>query len=100
MKKITIALAITFLGAALAVAGPHQRGKGFGPRLARELALNDAQRTQIKDVMKASRRENREFFRQARDTRRELFAAKQAGDTARVDALQSTLESQRAQMKQ
>ena len=109
MKKLTTAVAVTLLGASLAFAGPHEGGRGwgghgkrgvFGKKLAQELGLTDAQKAQIKDIVKASRDENKAFFEQARSTRKELFAAKQANDTAKLDALKGTLEAQRAQMQQ
>ena len=49
--------------------------------------------------MKASRQENQAFFQQVRATRQDFRAAKQAGDTAKIEALKPTLEAQRDQMK-
>jgi periplasmic protein CpxP/Spy len=108
MKKFTTAVAVTLLGAALAFAAPYGGGKGFGhhrhgmfgKKLAQKLGLSDAQKAQIKDIRKATRQENKAFFEQAHDTMKELFQAKKAGDTAKVDALKPTLDAQRAQMKQ
>ena len=109
MKKFTAAVAVTFLGAALAFAAPHEGGKGFGghgrhgmfgKKLAEELGLSDAQKGQIKDIMKASREQNKAFYQSARATMKEFFAAKKAGDTAKADSLKPTLEANRAQMKQ
>lgn len=109
MKKFTAAVAVTFLGAALAFAAPHEGGRGFGghgrhgmfgKRLAEELGLSDAQKGQIKDIMKASRQENKAFYQQARATMKEFVAAKKAGDTAKADSLKPTLEANRAQMQQ
>ena len=112
MKKIATAIAVTALGAAIAFAAPqqdggkgwgHGRGHGrhgiFGKQLAEKLNLTDAQKSQVKDIMKASRQENKAFFQQARATMKEFFEAKKAGDTAKMDALKPTLDSQRAQMK-
>jgi len=108
MKKFTIAVAVTLLGASLAFAGPHEGGKGFGhgrrgvfgKKLAQELNLTDEQKGQIRDIMKASREENRAFFQQARATMRELHEARKADDTAKVDSLKPTVQTQRAQMQQ
>ena len=109
MKKFTTAVAVTFLGAALAFAAPHEGGKGFGghgrhgmfgKKLAQELGLTDAQKAQIKDIRKASREENKAFFEQAHATMKEFFEAKKAGDTAKVDSLKPAIDAQRAQMKQ
>jgi protein CpxP len=110
MKKFAAAIAVTALGAAIAFAAPqdggkawghgHHRGHGaFGAKLAEKLNLTDAQKTQVKDIMKASREENKAFFQQSRATMKEFFAAKKAGDTAKADELKPAVEAQRAQMK-
>ena len=108
MKKFTVAVAVTLLGASLAIAAPNQGGfeghhghRGiFGRKMAEKLNLTDAQRAQVRDIMKASRQENQAFFQSVRATREEFRAAKQAGDTAKLEALKPTIQSQRAQMKQ
>jgi protein CpxP len=109
MKKLTTAVAVTLLGASLAFAAPHEGGKGFGhgrhhgmfgKKLAEKLGLSDAQKAQIKDIRKASREENKAFFQQTHATMKEFFAAKKAGDTAKVDSMKPTIDAQRAQMKQ
>ena len=107
-SKIVAAMAVLTLSASLAVAAPGQgghegkRGKGgeLGAKLAQKLNLTAEQQEQIKAIHKQTREENAAFFQTARQTRQELRAAKEANDTARVDALKGTLESQRAQMKQ
>lgn len=110
MKKLATAIAVTAIGAAVAFAAPQDGGKAWGHgrhgqrgvfshRLAEKLNLTDAQKAQVKDIMKATRQENKAFFEQSRATMKEFFEAKKAGDTAKVDALKPTLESQRAQMK-
>jgi periplasmic protein CpxP/Spy len=110
MKKTITALAVFALGASLAVAAPQQDGKwqghrghrGFGmsQKMAEKLNLSDAQKAQIKDLNKAFREENKAFFQSAHETMREFRAAKQANDTAKMDALRPTLEANRAQFKQ
>ena len=106
MKKFTTAVAVTLLGATMAFAAPHEGGKGFGGKrggfgkLAQELNLTDAQKAQIKEIKKASFEANKAFFEQSRNTMQEFWAAKKANDTAKLDALKPTLQSQRAQMKQ
>jgi protein CpxP len=112
MKKLTTAVAIALFGATLAVAAPHEGGAGFGPggrhgkrggfdgKLAHELNLTDAQKAQIKEIRKASQEANKAFFEQSRTTMKAFHDARQAGDTAKLDALKPTLEAQRAQMKQ
>jgi periplasmic protein CpxP/Spy len=110
MKKTITALAVFALGASLAVAAPQQDGKwqghrghrGFGmsQKMADKLNLSDAQKAQIKDLNKAFREENKAFFQSAHETMREFRAAKQANDTAKIEALRPTLEANRAQFKQ
>ena len=104
MKKFAAIIGVAILGTALAVAGPqelgHRHGHGmFGKRLAEKLNLTDAQKAQVKDIVKASRQENKAFFQQAHATMREYFTAKKANDTAKIDALQPTVDADRAQMK-
>ena len=111
MKKFAAAIAVTALGAAIAFAAPQQDGgkawgQGhrhqhgvFGKKLAEKLNLTDTQKAQVKDIMQASRQENKAFFEQAHATMKEFFEAKKAGDTAKVGALEPTVDSQRAQMK-
>ena len=109
MKKWTTAVAVMALGASLAMAatheggfGQHGRGEhgGFSEKFAQALNLTDAQKQQIQDIRKASREQNAAFFETAHNTMREFFAAKQANDTAKIEALKPTVEAQRAQMKQ
>jgi len=107
MKKFATAVAVTLLGASLAIAasnegafeGHHGHRGAFGHKLAQKLNLSDAQRAQVRDIMKASHQENQAFFQSVRATRQEFRAAKQAGDTAKIDALKPTIDANRAQMK-
>jgi len=106
MKKIATAVAVTLLGASLAFAMPHDGGKRFGghgahdQQFAQQLNLTDAQKAQIESIRKATREQNKAFFEQSRSTMQEFFAAKEANDTAKMDALKPAMQSQRAQMKQ
>jgi Spy/CpxP family protein refolding chaperone len=81
--------------------GRHGRGEGgeFGERFAQKLNLSAAQQQQIKDIETSFREENKAFFQSARDTREQMKAAKDAGDTARLEQLKATAESQHTQMK-
>ncbi|HUJ15340.1 MAG TPA: Spy/CpxP family protein refolding chaperone [Thermoanaerobaculia bacterium] len=108
-KKWITGIAVLAVSASLAVAAPQQgrawgghRGhRGFMSRkLAQKLNLSDAQKQQIKDLNKQFRQDNKAFFESVRATRKEARAAKQANDTAKLDALKPALESQKAQMKQ
>lgn len=77
-------------------------GKHRGQRgdFAAKLNLTDAQKQQIQSIRENFRNENKTFFEAAHATRVEIRAARQANDTAKLDALKATAESQRAQMKQ
>jgi Spy/CpxP family protein refolding chaperone len=111
-SKWITAAAVLGLSASLAFAGTttgegHSHGfggegrhhHGFG-KLASKLNLTDAQKGQWKAIRKSSHEQNAAFFQQSRETKKEFFAAKKAGDTAKADSLKATLQSQRAQMKQ
>jgi Spy/CpxP family protein refolding chaperone len=108
MKKWLTAAAVLTLSSTLAFAAPHQGhggkhgrgGREFGERFAQKLNLTDAQKQQLQDVQKSFREENKAFFDSVRDTHRQIRAANEAGDTAKVEALKATAKSQREQMKQ
>lgn len=103
MKKLATAVAVTLVGATLAFAMPHDGGEGHGRRdqaFAQELNLTDAQKAQIEAIRKDSREKNKAFFEQSRGTMEAFFAAKQANDAAKMDALKPAMDAQRAQMKQ
>ena len=111
-KKWFAAAAVVALSSTLAFAAPHEGGKRghgrqggrggheFGARFAEKLNLSDAQKQQIKDAQTAFRNENKAFFEQARDTRRQIREAKEAGDQAKVEQLKATAKSQHERMKQ
>jgi Spy/CpxP family protein refolding chaperone len=107
-KKTVTAVAVFALGTTLAFAGPHGGGKGrhgkdgfvFSGKLAQKLNLTDAQKQQIRALEQQFRDQNKAFFDSARATRKEVRAAKEANDTARLESLKPTIEAQHAQMKQ
>lgn len=107
-KKWFTAAAVLALSSTLAFAAPHEgkRGRGarggheFGERFAEKLNLSEAQKQQIKDAQTSFRNENKAFFDAARDTRRQIRDAKEAGDAARAEQLKATAMSQHAKMKE
>ena len=107
-KTITTAVAVFALGATLAFAGPHGDWKGgrghkegaFSEKMAEKLNLSDAQKEQVKAIEKQFRADNAAFFENAKATREQFRAAKEANDQAKLDSLKPTMEAQRAQMKQ
>jgi len=109
-KTISAAVAVLALGATLAFAGMHdgKEGKGgseghrggFSEMYAQKLNLTDAQKTQIADLDKNFRETNKALFEASHQTREQYETAKSANDTAKLDALRPTMDSQHAQMKQ
>jgi Spy/CpxP family protein refolding chaperone len=112
MKKKTFsAVAVLALGATLAFASMHDgKGKGsweghgghggFSEMYAQKLNLTDAQKAQIADLDKSFRESNKALFEASKQTHEQFKAAKDANDTAKLDALRPAMDSQRAQMKQ
>ena len=80
--------------------GGHGRRGAMGAHVAQKLNLADAQKEQMKALHRSFMQDNRAFFQTMRQTRQEMHAAKEAGDTAKVDSLKATFQSQRAQLKQ
>ena len=110
-KKWIGVVAALGLSASLAVAaetapsGQGYEGRGQhefrgGERLADKLNLTDAQKAQWKQMDQAFRDQNKAFFDQARQTMMDFRAAKDAGDTAKMEALKPAFKAQRQQMKQ
>lgn len=113
MKKFMTAAAVLTISATLAIASPgdaHGK-KGHGKAgahpgatmsdgFAEKLGLTEAQRSEIDAIRQASRAENEAFFEAARATRMELKAAKDARDTAKIEALSATAAAQKAKMKE
>jgi periplasmic protein CpxP/Spy len=115
--KVITAVAAIALSGTLAFAAAQTEGHGAGNangdgwggghhrhsmarHLARKLNLTDAQKAQAKANHKAFVDANKPFFEQARTTRQQFHAAKEANDTAKMDALKATMQSQRAQFKE
>src|SRR5260370_2677187 len=109
MNKWLAAAAVMAVSASLAIAMP-QEGKRWGghggkrglmsEKLAKKLNLTDTQKQQVRDLNKQFRQDNKAFFESANQTRQEYKAAKEANDTAKLNSLKPTFESQKAQFKQ
>ena len=80
--------------------GHGGRGGEFAARFAQKLNLTDAQKQQIRELHSNFREQNKAFFESTRETRQQVKAAREARDTARLEALKGTIASQREQMKQ
>lgn len=109
MKKFATAIAVTLLGASLALAAPQEAGNGaghgrqmmtFSERFGATLNLTDAQKTQIDAIQKETREKHAAFFTEQRATMKAYWDAKQANDTAKLDALKPAMDSQRTKMKE
>jgi periplasmic protein CpxP/Spy len=115
-NKVIAAVGVLTLGATLAFGATsetgaadgqrqfHRHGHGrkgaFGAKFAEKLGLTDVQKQQIRDIRKNFFETNKPLFEQARATRQELRAAKQANDTAKLDELKPALDAQRVQFKE
>jgi len=110
MRKFATAIAVTLLGASLALAAPQERGNGagrggrmmmsFSERFGAALNLTDTQKAKIDAIQKDTREKNATFFSEQRATMKAYWDAKQANDTAKLDALKPAMDKQRAQMKE
>jgi Spy/CpxP family protein refolding chaperone len=107
-SKWIIGVAVLTVSASLAMAAPHgdrhgRHGKEqgvFSEKLAQKLNLNDTQKQQLRDLNTSFREENKAFFQTFRQTMQDYRDAKEGNDTAKIESLQSTVESQKAQMGQ
>jgi periplasmic protein CpxP/Spy len=106
-SKWLAAVGVLTLTATMAIAAPHEgmgeghHGKGmFSEKFAQKLNLTDAQKTQVRDLSKSFRAQNKAFFETFRSTMKDYRSAKESNDTAKVNALQAQFDSQKAQMKQ
>jgi len=108
-KKWITGIAVLAVSASLAIAAPqeakawggHRGHHGFmSEKLAAKLNLTDTQKQQIKSLNQQFRQDNKAFFQSFKQTKKDAKAAKQANDTAKLNALKPTIDSQKAQMKQ
>ena len=109
-SKWITAVAVAALSATVAFAAPHDGGQGGWhgkgghgrgeARLAQKLNLTDEQKQEWKSLEQSFRQDNAPFFQSMRETWQDFKAAKQAGDTAKMDSLKATMQSQFTQMKQ
>lgn len=110
MRKLVTAVAVTLLGASLAIAAPQEAGNGggrggrqmmtFTERFGATLNLTDAQKTKIDAIQKETREKHTKFFEEQHATMKAYWDAKQANDTAKMDALKPAMDKQRAEMKE
>jgi Spy/CpxP family protein refolding chaperone len=109
MRKFATAVAVTLLGASLAIASPQEAGNGnghrgkmmsFSERYGATLSLSDAQKAAIDVIQKETREKHAAFFTESSATMKAYWDAKQANDTAKMDALKPAMDTQRTKMKE
>jgi Spy/CpxP family protein refolding chaperone len=110
MRKFATAVAVTLLGASLALAAPQEAGNGnghgnrqmmtFSERYGATLNLTDPQKAAIDVIQKETREKHAAFFTEQHATMKAYWDAKQANDTAKMEALKPAMESQRTKMKE
>ncbi|HYR29501.1 MAG TPA: Spy/CpxP family protein refolding chaperone [Thermoanaerobaculia bacterium] len=101
-KKIAAVAAVVALTGTMAFAGPGEgRGGKHGrqgmaaweERFGEKLSLTEEQKTQIRLIRENNRTANLAFLEQAKANREAAKAARQAGDTAKFDALKAALQA-------
>ncbi|HEY2830013.1 MAG TPA: Spy/CpxP family protein refolding chaperone [Thermoanaerobaculia bacterium] len=108
MRKFATAVAVTLLGASLALAAPQEAGNGhgnrqmmtFSERYGVTLNLTDPQKAAIDVIQKETREKHAAFFTEQRATMKAYWDAKQANDTAKMDSLKPAMDTQRTKMKE
>lgn len=73
--------------------------KGFHGQMAKKLNLTEDQQARIEAIRKETHEQNKALFDARRDLREQMREARETNDTARLESLKATAQSQRAQMK-
>ena len=84
--------------AAIAQERGSQRNQTFTERYGQQLGLTDTQKTTIDDLDKKFQEKNATFLESYQKTMAEFREARQANDTAKVDALKPKVDSMRTEM--
>ena len=96
MKKTITLFAVAVFTAAVGFA---QRGpQGFVAMYGEKLSLTAVQKDQITAIETKTREDNKEFFESSRKLMEEARAARDANDTAKMDALKPAMKANREQM--
>jgi len=96
MRKIAIAVCLMFLSAALFA--QERRMQSFTERYGAQLGLTDAQKTTIDEMEKKFDTDHADFLADYHKTMADFRAAREANDTAKMDALRPKMDSQRTEM--
>jgi Spy/CpxP family protein refolding chaperone len=89
---------LVFATAAFAQERGTQRNQTFTERYGQQLGLTDTQKTTIDDLDKKFQEKNATFLESYAKTMAEYREARQANDTAKVDALKPKVDSMRTEM--
>ena len=97
-KRVSILVLAATMAFAFAAVGQERKPQTFTERYGQQLNLTDTQKKTIDDLEKKFDEDNAAFLDDYHKTMAEYREARQANDTAKVDALRPKMESQRAEM--
>ena len=95
MRKVAIGIALLF---AVTAFGQERRMQSFTERYGADLGLTDTQKSTIDNIEKKWNEDHEKFLTDFRATMAEYRAAREANDTAKLDALKPKMDAQRAEM--
>ncbi len=98
-KRVSILVLAASLAFAIATVGQEQRKpQTFTERYGQQLNLTDAQKKTIDELEKKFDQDNAAFLDSYHKSMNEYREARQANDTAKIDALRPKVDSLRAEM--
>ena len=99
-SSLAVAVSLLFAFTAIAQQGGGQGGPNqtFTQRYGQQLNLTDDQKKQIDEMDAKFQKNNAEFLESYQKTMAEYREARQANDTAKLDALRPKVDSARAEM--
>jgi len=98
MQKRILTLLISFLVVMPLIAQEQRRPQTFTERYGEQLGLTDTQKTVINDLEKKFDEDHASFLAEFHQTMSDYREARQANDTARLEALKPKMDAQRAEM--
>jgi len=98
MQKRILTVLIAFLVVMPLIAQEQRRPQTFTERYGEQLGLTDTQKTVINDLEKKFDEDHASFLAEYHQTMRDYREARQANDTARLEALKPKMDAQRAEM--
>jgi Spy/CpxP family protein refolding chaperone len=93
-----LAVAVTVVFAMAAVGQEQRKPQSFTERYGQQLGLTDVQKKNIDELEAKFDKDHAEFLDSYHKTMSEYREARQANDTAKLDALKPKMDSQRAEM--